>query len=182
MDSSLTNLNQSIMQLTTQIKEEKRKLDQSNIDAREVLELQVASVDERLASIESDLSDNIAEVAELEIQKGEIDREGREADVKVKQLRQDGSGAAQHIDLLKRQKVDQYAGLGRNLANVWKQVDKEQWHGCKPAGPLGKFVTLKDRRWASVLQIVLGKTMFAWAVSDSRDRAKLIKILEASGK
>ncbi|KAH7100786.1 P-loop containing nucleoside triphosphate hydrolase protein [Auriculariales sp. MPI-PUGE-AT-0066] len=82
------------------------------------------------------------------------------------------------ISRCQSQQANGLAVYGNNIKNVIQAIRDEQWAGrSAPIGPLGLFVELKDKQWANVLRIYLGKTMMSFAVSDVRDRQRLKKIL-----
>ena len=74
------------------------------------------------------------------------------------------------------------APYGNNVEAVIRDVQKTSWHGQKPLGPLGRFVKLKDSRWADVLRVNLSGAMVSWAITDARDRGPLKALLERHGK
>ena len=74
------------------------------------------------------------------------------------------------------------APYGTGMEMVIKEVQNMRWHGQKPLGPLGRFVKLKDHKWADVLRANLSGTMVSWAVTDAKDRAPLKALLERYGK
>jgi len=74
------------------------------------------------------------------------------------------------------------APYGSGIEAVIKEMQTMRWHGQQPLGPLGRFVKLKDHRWADVLRVNLSGTMVSWAVTDARDRGPLKALLERYGK
>lgn len=74
------------------------------------------------------------------------------------------------------------APYGTGMETVIKEVQNMRWHGQQPLGPLGRFVKLKDPRWADVLRVNLSGTMVSWAITDAKDRAPLKALLERFGK
>jgi len=74
------------------------------------------------------------------------------------------------------------APYGNRIEAVIGEVQTMRWHGQQPLGPLGRFVKLKDHRWADVLRVNLSGSMVSWAVTDARDRAPLKALLERYGK
>jgi chromosome segregation ATPase len=64
---------------------------------------------------------------------------------------------------------------------AYEQIQREQWHGETPVGPLGQHVKLTDMRWQGLLEAVLGGTLNSFIATDKRDRSKLQDILQRSG-
>ena len=75
------------------------------------------------------------------------------------------------------------APYGSGMESVIREVQKMRWQGQQPPiGPLGRFVKLKDPKWADVLRVNLSGQMVAWAVTDARDRPPMKALLERHGK
>ncbi|KAF9777990.1 P-loop containing nucleoside triphosphate hydrolase protein [Thelephora terrestris] len=73
------------------------------------------------------------------------------------------------------------APYGNNMESVIRDVQKTRWHGKEPLGPLGRYVKLKDPKWADVLRVNLSGSMVSWAITDARDRGPLKALLERYG-
>ena len=86
------------------------------------------------------------------------------------------------IKMIKDSEKNALAPYGTGIEAVIKEVQTMRWHGQQPLGPLGRFVKLKDQKWADVLRANLSGAMFSWAVTDARDRAPLKTLLERYGK
>jgi len=86
------------------------------------------------------------------------------------------------IKVVRDSEKNALAPYGNNVETVIKEVQKMNWHGQKPLGPLGRSVKLKDPQWADVLRVNLSGTMVSWAITDARDRAPLKALLERHGK
>ncbi|KAL5533334.1 SMC6 [Sanghuangporus sanghuang] len=72
---------------------------------------------------------------------------------------------------------DRLKVFGKNLPQVHDQIERMQWNGKKPIGPLGMYVSLDDKKWAPVLRAIVGNLMTSFAVTDPRDRPILRKLL-----
>lgn len=86
------------------------------------------------------------------------------------------------IKVIRDSEKNALAPYGNGMESIIKEVQKMRWHGQQPLGPLGRFVKLKDPRWADVLRVNLSGTMVSWAVTDAKDRAPLKALLERHGK
>ena len=86
------------------------------------------------------------------------------------------------IKIVRDSEKNALAPYGTGIEAVIKQVPTMRWHGQEPIGPLGRFVKLKDHRWADVLRVNLTGTMVSWAITDARDRGPLKALLERHGK
>lgn len=86
------------------------------------------------------------------------------------------------IKVIRDSEKNALAPYGQGMESIIREVEKARWHGQQPIGPLGRFVKLKDPRWADVLRVNLSGTMVSWAVTDARDRTPLKTLLERHGK
>jgi chromosome segregation ATPase len=87
-----------------------------------------------------------------------------------------------NLQNLHGQKNNQMAVFGAGIDQVLKEIQKVRWSGGPPIGPLGRYVTLKDPKYAGVLLSVLGNTMCSFAVRNAADRAQLQQILSRCQK
>ncbi|KAL6302861.1 P-loop containing nucleoside triphosphate hydrolase protein [Sparassis latifolia] len=70
------------------------------------------------------------------------------------------------------------ARFGANMDRVMADIQRTRWHGNKPVGPFGLFVSIKDpAQWAPIIRIQLGALMSGFAVTNARDREPLNKLL-----
>ena len=91
----------------------------------------------------------------------------------------------QQLDKLNAQSYRAVDAFGKNLMQVLDRINKMKWHGQRPVGPLGLFVSLRnssDQQWSNVMRIILGRTLASFAVTDARDREPLRKLLVESQK
>ncbi|KAJ7147173.1 P-loop containing nucleoside triphosphate hydrolase protein [Mycena crocata] len=77
-------------------------------------------------------------------------------------------------------KADQnrYAAYGNDIKRVVERINQTQWHGQKPLGPFGIYVTVRDNQWAELLRIQLGSLLSSFGITDTRDLPILKKILK----
>ena len=86
------------------------------------------------------------------------------------------------IKVIRDSEKNALAPYGLGMESIIREVQNARWHGQQPIGPLGRFVKLKDSRWADVLRVNLSGAMVSWAVTDARDRMPLKNLLERHGK
>lgn len=79
------------------------------------------------------------------------------------------------------QQKNALAPYGRDINKVLQEVARQNWHG-DVVGPLGKYVTVKDMKWAPVLRTQIGGMMSSFALTDGRDRPQLSALLKKYGK
>ncbi|VDB97935.1 unnamed protein product [Peniophora sp. CBMAI 1063] len=72
---------------------------------------------------------------------------------------------------------DSLAVYGNNMQMVLERVERAQWEGRPPLGPLGRYVHLRNPQWAPIMRIHIGKYMCSFVVETVRDQEKLLTIL-----
>ena len=86
------------------------------------------------------------------------------------------------LDLVDQREKNKLAPFGRNMEQVLAEIGRARWYGQTPVGPLGRFVRVREAKWAPVMRVRLGNLMSAFAITDSRDRKNLDQILRKHGK
>lgn len=147
--------------------ERERKLDDAKRDKDEN-EARLKEVNDRIRQLTSDLTPLKVRLGNAETLAKNSDAEMRQCGEVLRQLSQQAMGRA-----------DIY---GSNMAQVRQVINAAKWKGDTPVGPLGLFVSLRDRKWAELMRTTLGNLMTSFAVTDARDRAHLKDILSRSGK
>jgi chromosome segregation ATPase len=115
-------------------------------------------------------------------EKAEAEQEGRSAEKTMDQHRETIVGHDHMLRGLQAQKINKLHSFGNRIPEVLQLIQREQWRGEMPVGPLGMFVEVKDQQWAHLMRLALGGLMSSWAVSDVGDRGRLNRILESCGK
>ncbi len=116
-------------------------------------------------------------------QGAKADRESRDFVRIGDNLRSDIEGAQNQLQRLQEREKSKLAPFGSRMEQVLAEIERHQWHGQPPVGPLGRFVKLRDaQKWGNVMRVMIGNNMSAFAVSDARDRKALEAILKSTGK
>lgn len=110
------------------------------------------------------------ELANENVERTRVEEEVNAADFQVERLKvelQNMQGG------LKRLQDSQGGGplgaYGRGLEHVMREINKRQWVGAKPIGPLGLFVKLRDPSWRDVVEANLGQTLSSFGVTRGED-------------
>lgn len=140
-------------------------------DAKKAIE----KADEKLKSFE-------AQFQEKQDAANGVRREAEGFQTAYDQARRQVQDCESQIRAVRDSEKNALAPYGNNMESVIREVQKMSWHGQQPIGPLGRFVKLKDPKWADVLRVNLTGTMISWAVTDARDRGPLKALLERCGK
>ena len=83
---------------------------------------------------------------------------------------------------LEQRLTNKWNMYGSRIGEVIQQVDKAEWRGGKPIGPLGDYVELRQREWIIPVKVAIGNLMGSWVVEHADDRLKLRDILVHYGK
>lgn len=115
------------------------------------------------------------EAAEANLQK---------ADDKLHQASDEKARLKKDVDDCRAQSKDRLAAFGRNVDLVIAAIDREQWTGRKPVGPMGRFVTLLDGRESMrrLFTHILGSLMCGFAVQNEADRNKLSRLISQESR
>jgi hypothetical protein len=133
-------------------------------------------------------SSRVKEIAEREaLQKADNDRIKQEAEeIKTAGLQKEGR-VKEIIDMIKKCKEQQnnaFTPYGQNIKELLDRIGRATWHGERPLGPLGLHVKIRESElWArGVLRSLLAHLLTAFAITDSRDRQQLKRLLDQSRK
>ncbi|ORY90798.1 hypothetical protein BCR35DRAFT_287038 [Leucosporidium creatinivorum] len=71
----------------------------------------------------------------------------------------------------------------RQLLQAIDEVDRHGgWHGPKPDGPIGRYITVNERQYQMAIEIVLGGVLSSFVVMDERDQRKLGQMCRGIGR
>jgi hypothetical protein len=103
----------------------------------------------------------------------------RVAEGKVQQAAGDKATHDENVERCNDQIKDRLAAFGRRVDIVIDAIDRENWTGRKPVGPMGRFVTLLDGRepMRLLFSTILGGLMCGFAVQNEADRNKLSRLI-----
>jgi hypothetical protein len=130
----------------------------------------------------------VKEIAEREAtQKADNDRikqEGKEIEAAGLQKEARIKEINDMIKKCKEQQNNAFAPYGHNIKELLDRIGRATWHGERPLGPLGLHVKIRQsEQWAcGVLRSLLAHLLTAFAITDSRDRQQLKRLLDQSRK
>ena len=159
-----------------------RRLDESNSGKLTLIQQALENLDKKHSDAEHDLVQMETDIRGMkdEIQKAEIDvQEAAQAEEQAKTEMDSIEG---QMRLLAEREKNKLAPFGSNMQRVLTEIDNKQWYGEKPVGPLGRYVKLRDLKWANLMRIQLGRIMCAFAITHAKDRDQLYGILNRTGK
>ncbi|KAJ1951344.1 Structural maintenance of chromosomes protein 6, partial [Linderina macrospora] len=85
------------------------------------------------------------------------------------------------LDNLQKQTTNHMSAFGKGVPEALDLIDRAQWRGMKPVGPLGKYLKLRDSKWSRVIESLLDKVLNAFLVESHADRQTLDAIMRRCG-
>ncbi|KZT09323.1 P-loop containing nucleoside triphosphate hydrolase protein [Laetiporus sulphureus 93-53] len=176
MSENLSRIRTTIADLEERIqKEEARANTQGKRDetARRLEEAHIAygEAERRLESI-------TAEKTQKQAEQQEVHRKGNKMNEDRETLRQRMNDCQGQLARCAERERNKLAPFGNQMDQVLQDIQRTQWFGNKPVGPLGMYVNVKDpQQWAALFRVTLGSLMSAFAITDPRDRATLHNLL-----
>ncbi|PCH39760.1 nucleoside triphosphate hydrolase protein [Wolfiporia cocos MD-104 SS10] len=182
MDQSIKNIKQQIEGLQERIQTEQARILEDTQFKRDETSRQLeeakhnfAEAEQQLQTLQEEKAQKIAEIKEVE-QRG-------------KALQQQREGIKSRVDQCQNMvqrcldtEKSQLAPFGRDMDKVLAEIQRANWYGNKPVGPIGMYVKLRDAHtWAPLMRVQLGNFMSAFALTDARDRSTLDRILRKYG-
>lgn len=183
MDTSLKSTNNQIKGYEERIAQETRRLEVNTQAKREETNLKLQTAKDKVTAAEVHLKELENRLREKTAEKDATGKDGMEAEqaMKAAQNRVDNCNAM--IQKAKEQEQNNLAPYGKDIKRVLAQIERMQWQGQMPVGPLGVYVKVKEpQKWAPLLRSQLGGYMTAFACTDARDRPQLKRLLHESGK
>ncbi|KAG6831338.1 hypothetical protein H0H92_011253 [Tricholoma furcatifolium] len=180
MDRSMKAIDQQVKEFDRKIEEETRRM-AANTQAKhdetqrkiEEARMRVETSQTTFQGLTRDLQDQETRTNNLKAEGEKFERENVNA-LRVKI--QDCEGMIQRA---KDAEKNRYHPYGTNIKGVLDAIKNERWSGEPPVGPLGLFVTVKDRaKWGELLSTQLGAYLTAFAVTNNADRTKLKALLD----
>jgi len=164
------------------IEEEAKRMATHTNERRERARAKLEDAKKAVETAETRLKSFEDQAREKEAEVNDIQREGERFQASRDQAKTRVQECEAQIKVARESEKNVLAPYGSGIEAVIREVQTTRWHGQQPLGPLGRFVKLKDPRWADVLRVNLSGTMVSWAVTDARDRAPLKALLERYGK
>ncbi|KAF5389279.1 hypothetical protein D9757_003408 [Collybiopsis confluens] len=181
IDTSTFGLNQTIAGIEKAIDMEMARLAADTQEKRETFQ---RKMDEAQTDIENQ-EEIIRQLADRKVdairRKDIASKEGEDKQAELHQLKQNIDRIDAQINQLQRTEQNKWSAYEPGMAQVIGQIEQTRWFGDVPLGPLGRYVKVRDPdSWADLLAHQLGGVLTSFAVTDSRDRDILVKLLERS--
>eukprot|EP00741_Cyanophora_paradoxa_P002339 tig00000600_g2269.t1 len=187
--SALSGKEKEVKRLEKELAAARRELDAARAkQSRDVESLRQAWQERvaRLAQAEQEYSN---EVEELKRAQQEMVDERNQAHKAVSDLAADVNRIDEAIRKARAAeetaigaKGDRIEALARNMSRLVKLVEQRAGDfRQKPVGPIGKFVRLKDRRWAVAAEACVGQALRSFIVSNREDERRLMQLARQAG-
>lgn len=177
ISDDIKRLKNSISEFESQIEEENAKLQVDKQAEREELQSKLERVKLDIETHTEELRKTELKLQGIKDRREELTRRRTEAETTLKGHKELYDQCRELADQLVCLGRDRVAAFGQNMTELRRLIDSVEWYGEKPIGPLGLFVSLKDKAFAPVLRITLGSLMQSFAITDARDRDKLKQFL-----
>lgn len=158
-----------------QIEKEQKKIDEINGGSKEEMKEKLRKLQELSKRLVTERDEALIALSEL----GEDNLEENEILKRLQDIRQQKSNLQEKIRSMERTKNDKYAAFGLNIQSLLKGIDEEtRWHS-KPIGPVGCYVSVKEKfsRWADLINAFLQRTLDSFIVCDEHDRRLLLDLM-----
>lgn len=172
----------NIKAVERQIEAEAKRMASHTMERRERARAKVEETKKAIENAETRLKSFEDQAREKEEAASDIQREAGRLQASLNQAKTRVQECEGQIKVAKDSEKNALAPYGSGMEAIIKEVQNMNWHGQKPLGPLGRFVKLKDPRWAHVLRVNLSGAMVSWAITDAKDRAQLKALFERHGK
>lgn len=182
MDEDIKRNTGVIEDFLGRIREEEKKLQEDKQAEREErqnrideLKIRIEEQDSLFRASNDRIRSSRQRLEELSQRKGNAERDKVKYDQEMQQC-------YEQLQQIENQANNRLNAFGRNVPDVLRRINAQNWQGQTPVGPLGSFITLRDQEWAQVMRVQLGSLVRSFAITDPRDKTQLKKILMETGK
>lgn len=182
MNSNKLAYDKKIEEYQQMIETEQRKVAEFSHDKKQVAQAKLDEVTLQYKEIEASIAEKQQQRAAAEQELITTRKAHEDLKIRIENARQDIVSTQSQLDLITQRERNKLAPFGNNMEHVLADIQRQQWHGRPPVGPLGRYVHVRDQAWAPVLRVRLGGLMSAFAITDGRDRKALDQILKRHSK
>jgi chromosome segregation ATPase len=86
--------------------------------------------------------------------------------------------AGGRLQAVRNARENRMAAYGPQIGRVLTEIERSRWNR-KPIGPIGRYVKIRDQKWAPILESVFLTNLNGFIVTNEQDRAQLAKILRS---
>ncbi|KAJ2914708.1 hypothetical protein MD484_g5713, partial [Candolleomyces efflorescens] len=178
MTVSMNAFKLQVEDLQKNIELEQRRMEADSQAKREMLERQIEDVKAKFTELEAQHQEATRVRAEAQRYAEGIRQEGQNAEKGIKPLQNRIVEAQEMANRARASMRDTWIPYGQNIKAVLDEIDRCQWIGDKPLGPLGRYVKAREpEKWGDILRGQLLTLLTAFAITNPKDRDQLKRIL-----
>lgn len=179
---SISSLNKDKDQLQRKIDDIKRQIAQQEklIAEQERIKAQKIEMQEEQETIKQENEQLRAEKAAKQEEHTKASDALKSLNYRLNKMRSNLSDKDNLLKNLKGSTKDSLAKFGQPFVRLVKRIDEEHERGrfkCKPIGPLGFYIKLKDDHVSTALEACLKKLMFSFVCDNFEDATHLTKLI-----
>lgn len=183
MESNINSVDQQIKSLDSQIDAENRRMEAHSQAKHEEIQRKIEEAREAVSAAESDLKALGIQRQEQSDKHEAVKQEGMAADKERLRIQVKIDDCRNMIEKSVQSEKNSYVPYGKQIKEVLEKIERMNWVGDKPLGPLGIHVKAKDAgTWGDLLRGQLGGFLTAFAVTRPEDRLTLKSLLERHQK
>ncbi|KAJ1674436.1 Structural maintenance of chromosomes protein 6, partial [Spiromyces aspiralis] len=137
----------------------------------------MANLGDKIKSSQDHIRECEAAQRELSERRGRLVSAANEQDQRRQRVQREISESQKALARLRQQRQNTLAAFGEGVPEVVSEIERTRWKGMKPLGPFGRYVKLRDSRWAQILETLLDKQLNAFLVETHEDRRQLDAIM-----
>ncbi|KAJ2871892.1 Structural maintenance of chromosomes protein 6 [Coemansia aciculifera] len=173
MNMEARSTRERISSLTAEIATERARMESKDQAGKEKLRLAITALEDNIKEEEARIADLQAEQQTHE-ERSSVLRETkvgchREVDKSRDLVTQTRTA----LEEMMRSTSNRLNAFGRGVVEALDMIDRAKWRNSKPIGPIGKFVKLRNPKFARIIETTLDKTLNAFLVESHADRATL---------
>ncbi|EJD06049.1 P-loop containing nucleoside triphosphate hydrolase protein [Fomitiporia mediterranea MF3/22] len=177
MSIELKTAKNTIEDLQERIATETRKLQEDKKAEQEERQRKLEAAKKAVSEHEARRNEINDHLRQFEEDMGPLKTKVADTETTLQNSKATMESCSRRLNELNRQAVDSVSVYGNNLQQILERISTMTWHGKKPVGPLGLYVSLRERQWTDIIRATLGSYMTSFAVTDARDRVQLRKLL-----
>ncbi|KAJ2801456.1 Structural maintenance of chromosomes protein 6, partial [Coemansia furcata] len=181
MNMEARSTRERISSLTAEIATERARLESKDQAGKEKLRLAITALEDNIKEEEARIADLQAEQQEFE-ERSSVLRETkvgchREVDKNRDLVTRTRTG----LEEMMRSTSNRLNAFGQGVIEALDMIDRAKWKDSKPIGPIGRFVKLRNPKWARIIETTLDKSLNSFLVESYADRTALDAIFRRCG-
>ncbi|KAJ2492563.1 Structural maintenance of chromosomes protein 6 [Coemansia sp. RSA 2050] len=181
MNMEARSTRERISSLTAEIATERARLKSKDQAGKEKLRLAITGLEDNVKEEEARIADLQAEQQAFEDRSGVLRETKVGCHRQVEKSRELVTRTKASLDEMLRSVSNRLNAFGQGIIEALDMIDKTRWRNTKPIGPIGRFVKLRDPKWARIIETTLDKSLNSFLVESHADRTTLDAIFRRCG-